>query len=147
MHFVFSELGYTKTFEKVAVKPGKPVWFGTLKPQYVLGLPGNPASALVSAHLFLKPLIKALTGASAGHKHVTANVTHPMKAATWRAEYIRAHAMVDANGTVQVTAVPRQDSSLLTPFLTANCFLVREPQTPALEPGDLAKIMLIKALD
>lgn len=152
MRPVFTELGYTKIFEKVAVKPGKPVWFGTMpresSTQYVLGLPGNPASALVTAHIFLKALIGGLIQASEpSHKFIAAHVTHPMKAATWRAEYIRAHAKVDENGAVQVTAIPRQDSSLLTPFLTANCFLVRDPDAPALEAGELAKIMPIKQLD
>ena len=151
MRPVFTELGYKKIFEKVAVKPGKPVWFGTMpkenNPQYVLGLPGNPASALVTAHVFLKTLIDGLIHAGEpSHNFIAAHVTHPMNAATWRAEYIRAYAEIDERGAVQVTAIPRQDSSLLTPFLTANCFLVRDPETPALEAGDLAKIMLIKQL-
>ncbi len=151
MRPVFTELGYTKVFEKVAVKPGKPVWFGTMprdsNPQYVLGLPGNPASALVTAHVFLKALIGGLINTNKpSHKFTSALVTHQMNAATWRAEYIRAFAKVDEHGTVHVTAIPRQDSSLITPFLTANCFLVRDPDTPALETGDLAKIMLIKQL-
>lgn len=147
MRPVFTELGYDKVFEKVAVKPGKPVWFGTLGKQYVLGLPGNPASALVTAHVFLKTLIDRMINANKpSHNFIAAHVTHPMKASTWRAEYIRAHAVVDENGTVHVTAIPRQDSSLLTPFLTANCFLVREPEGPALEAGDIAKIMPIKML-
>lgn len=152
MRPVFTELGYAKIFEKVAVKPGKPVWFGTMprdgNPQYVLGLPGNPASALVTAHVFLKALIDGLSNTNKpSHKFTPAHVTHPMNASTWRAEYIRAYASVDEHGTVQVTAIPRQDSSLLTPFLTANCFLVRAPNTPALEAGVLAKIMFIKPLD
>ncbi len=151
MRPVFTELGYKKVFEKVAVKPGKPVWFGTIpresSPQYVLGLPGNPASALVTAHIFLKALIDGLIQVNdPSHKFIPAHVTHPMKAATWRAEYIRATAKIDGNGTVQVTAIPRQDSSLLTPFLKANCFLVRDPDAPALAAGGLAKIMLIKQL-
>jgi len=152
MRPVFTELGYEKIFEKVAVKPGKPVWFGTMpkdgSPQYVLGLPGNPASALVTAHVFLKALINGLIHTSEpSHTFITAHVTHPLKAATWRAEYIRAYAKVDQHGLVQVTAIPRQDSSLLTPFLTANCFLVRGPDAPALETGERAKIMPIKPLD
>ena len=151
MRPVFAELGYAKIFEKVAVKPGKPVWFGTMprqeSPQYVLGLPGNPASALVTAHVFLKALIDQLINiAEPSNTYTNARVTHPMKAAAWRAEYIRAHAAIDDNGVVQVTAIPRQDSSILTPFLTANCFLVRNPEAPALEPGDTAKIMPIKML-
>ncbi len=151
MRPVFAELGYEKIFEKVAVKPGKPVWFGTMprnnNKQYVLGLPGNPASALVTAHIFLKALINRLINAAApAHKYVNARITHPAPAATWRAEYVRACVEIDANGLLQVTAIPRQDSSLLTPFLTANCFLVREAGDSALAKGDIAKIMMFKML-
>ncbi|MBL4854918.1 MAG: molybdopterin molybdotransferase MoeA [Robiginitomaculum sp.] len=146
MRPVFTELGYTKIFEKVAVKPGKPVWFGKLNKQYVMGLPGNPASALVTAHVFLKPLIEALTNSNASNKTIFARTTEPIKAATWRAEYIRATAHVDDRGIVNVTPIPRQDSSLLTPFLTANCFLVRGPETHAADTGDLVKILPIKPL-
>ena len=56
MRDAFKTCGLTSIFEKVAVRPGKPTWFGTLKSktgdeQVVLGLPGNPASAVVCAHL------------------------------------------------------------------------------------------------
>ncbi len=146
MRPVFTELGYAKIFEKVAVKPGKPVWFGKLGSQYVLGLPGNPASALVTAHVFLKPLIESLTRSITANKTVPARTTEPVKPATWRAEYIRAHAHVDSVGIVCVTPIPRQDSSLLTPFLTANCFLVRRPETQAANTGDLVEILLIKQI-
>ena len=146
MRPVFAELGYGKIFEKVAVKPGKPVWFGKLSGQYVLGLPGNPASALVTAHVFLKPLIENLTQSKSRNKTIPARTTEPIKAATWRAEYIRAAAHVDAMGLVHVTPIPRQDSSLLTPFLVANCFLVRAPDTPAANTGDMVEILLIKEL-
>ncbi len=150
MRPVFAELGYTKIFEKVAVKPGKPVWFGKLDKQYVqqyvMGLPGNPASALVTAHVFLKPLIENLTQSSTANKTISARTTEPVKAATWRAEYIRAHARVDDGGRVCVTPIPRQDSSLLTPFLRANCFLVRAPETQAADIGDLVEILPIKPL-
>ena len=49
-------------FAGVAMKPGKPVWFGTAKGKLVLGLPGNPTSAMVTARLFLAPLLRGLTG-------------------------------------------------------------------------------------
>ena len=56
MRSVFSKMGFVQAFAKVAVKPGKPVWFGKLGTQYVLGLPGNPASALGnSASVFKAP--------------------------------------------------------------------------------------------
>jgi len=147
MRAVFAELGYEKSFEKVAVKPGKPVWFGTMDDKYVLGLPGNPASALVTAHVFLKPLVMALSGSSTpANTFTAARTTVDLKANTWRAEYVRAHAKVDAHGVIHVTPYPRQDSSLLTPFLTANCLLVRGADTPALSVGDPVNILMIGEL-
>ncbi|MBL4871270.1 MAG: molybdopterin molybdotransferase MoeA [Robiginitomaculum sp.] len=145
MRGVFEALGFEKKFAKVAVKPGKPVWFGKLASQYVLGLPGNPASALVTAHVFLKPLLFALTGrADTAHNKITAHLNIDMPANTWRSEYVRASVNIDSNGKVWVTPSPRQDSSLITPFVNCNCLLVRRPNTPALTRGDLVEILMTK---
>lgn len=147
MRSVFSEMGFAQAFAKVAVKPGKPVWFGKLDTQYVLGLPGNPASALVTAQVFLKPLIQAMNGFhSPVQDTVSALVTTDMPASTWRTEFIRASAQVDKNGSLQVTPYPRQDSSLITPFITANCLLVRKPQELALSIGDKVEALFFKPL-
>ena len=51
-------------FSKVAIKPGKPVWLGRHGSSLVLGLPGNPTSALVTARLFMVPLVSGMTGRS-----------------------------------------------------------------------------------
>jgi molybdopterin molybdotransferase len=59
-------------FSKVAIKPGKPVWFGRVGEALVLGLPGNPTSAMVTARLFLAPLLAGLCGAD------------PLAALAWR---------------------------------------------------------------
>jgi molybdopterin molybdotransferase len=58
----FAPLGISKLFDKVAIKPGKPVWLGHSGGVPILGLPGNPTSALVTARLFLAPLIAGLAG-------------------------------------------------------------------------------------
>ena len=55
-------LGLELAVEKIAVRPGKPTWFGATPQGLVLGLPGNPASALVCAHLVLCPLMEAMLG-------------------------------------------------------------------------------------
>ncbi|NER81490.1 MAG: hypothetical protein F6K42_18370, partial [Leptolyngbya sp. SIO1D8] len=57
---VFAEEGGSLLFEKVRVKPGKPAWFGRLHDLPVLGLPGNPVSAMVTARLFLVPALRTL---------------------------------------------------------------------------------------
>lgn len=61
---MFEPLGITMVFNKVAIKPGKPVWLGRVGTCWVVGLPGNPTSALVTARLFLVPLLAALQGQS-----------------------------------------------------------------------------------
>ena len=60
---------FIANWDRQAPCPGKPIWFGWAGPRPVLGLPGNPASALVCAHLFLRPMLEALLGRSpaAGH--------------------------------------------------------------------------------
>lgn len=58
----FAPVGLELLFAKVAIKPGKPVWFGRAGKTLVVGLPGNPTSALVTARLFLAPLLAGLSG-------------------------------------------------------------------------------------
>lgn len=59
---MFAPLGMELLFSKVAIKPGKPVWLGRVGDTLVMGLPGNPGSALVTARLLLAPLVAALLG-------------------------------------------------------------------------------------
>ena len=61
----FAPLGMSLVFNKVAIKPGKPVWLGNVCSKPVLGLPGNPTSALITARLFLAPLLAEMAGGSA----------------------------------------------------------------------------------
>ena len=59
---MFAPAGLELIFSKVAIKPGKPVWLGRAGGALVIGLPGNPNSALVTARLLLAPLLAGLTG-------------------------------------------------------------------------------------
>src|SRR5205807_1547202 len=56
------ELGVEEVFWGVALRPGKPTWFGTRDETLVFGLPGNPVSAMVTFHLFVRPALAALVG-------------------------------------------------------------------------------------
>ena len=69
-----------------------------------------------------------------------------MPAVRDRAEYVRAKAVFNSEGQIEVTPFPKQDSSLITPFVTANCLMIREANAPALEQGDLVQVMLIKTI-
>src|SRR5918999_1239188 len=58
-----AELGVEERFWGVRLRPGKPTWFGTLGEGLVFGLPGNPVSAMVGFHLFVRPALRAMQGA------------------------------------------------------------------------------------
>ncbi len=107
----FAAEGFVPVFEKVAVKPGKPTWFSSGKAALALGLPGNPAAAMVTAQLFLRPLIDALTGGApeAGPISRAATAT-ALPAAGNREEYLRAVVSIGLDGVVRRS----QLSSLLS---------------------------------
>ena len=118
-------------FWKVALKPGKPVMIGTLGEAIVLGLPGNPVSAFVTATLFLKPLVAHLLGArSPVPAPMLARLGAALPATGNRAEYLRGR-------WSEGRAVPviSQDSAGLGALVQAEMLIVRPPKSAALEPG------------
>ena len=109
----------------------------------VLGLPGNPAAAMVTAQLFLRPLIAALTGASLPSTQQKAHTATALPKTGNREEYLRAILTIDAEGRANVQAAENQDSSLLSPFLTANALIRRPPGSTAVAEGDLVDIVML----
>ena len=134
MRRVFKKMGGQVIFEKIAVKPGKPTWFGILDGKPVLGLPGNPASALVCAHLFLRGLIGRPPAVA-----VKMRLKRGLPENGPRETYLRACA-TSRDGQLFVQPFPRQDSSLLTPFRKANVLLRRLPNADYANEGDLVDI-------
>ena len=120
---VAGELGLERSFYKIAMRPGKPLMAGRLMGAAMLGLPGNPVSAIVCGHLFLIPLLKAMQG-------LPATPPVPRKArlgadtgpAGPRTHYMRAR--LDAEGAT-ITPFDRQDSALLSILSTADALLIR----------------------
>ena len=141
----FAADGFAPVFEKVAVKPGKPTWFSAREATLALGLPGNPAAAMVTAQLFLRPLIAALAGETIASSAVPrARTLTPLPATGGREEYLRAVLTLDAEGCTHIKAAENQDSSMLSPFLTANALIRRPIKSPAAQPGDLVDIVILK---
>ena len=136
----FAEAGAEIVFSKIAVKPGKPTWFARRGEQRVLGLPGNPASAYVCAHLFLRQLLP-----SAPNQDIfPASLLAPLAANGSRETYLRGRAIAGPAG-MRVEALPNQDSSLLRPFLTANCLIRRPAGTSAAAEGDTVDCLPLTA--
>ena len=144
MRGAFKACDLTSVFEKVAVRPGKPTWFGTLisesgGKQVVLGLPGNPASATVCAHLFLNILM----GSADGLRFAKAKLTKDLSANGPRETYMRALAKLDGTGQLEVTPFPRQDSSLLTPLTQANVLIRLPKEAGPWEAGDVIDVLAL----
>ena len=135
-------LGLSLRVETIAVRPGKPTWFGTLGDgRRVLGLPGNPASALVCAELFLRPLLAVLTGADPALPISVGALATPLPVNGPREHWMRAARTVDAEGRVVVTPFPDQDSSLIGVFSRADCLVVRAAGAPAADVGDVVRLL------
>ncbi len=138
----FAAEGFEGIFEKIAVKPGKPTWFSQRGTQLVLGLPGNPAAAMVTARLFLKPLIEAKTAAIRPPAALMmAHAQSALPATGGREEYLRAVVALERDGRSNVRPADDQDSSLISPFLSANALIHRPPASPAVAAGDLVEVL------
>ncbi|WP_083759046.1 molybdopterin molybdotransferase MoeA [Hyphomonas neptunium] len=146
MQAAFAEEGLEPVFSKVKLKPGKPTWFGKLHNTYVLGLPGNPASALVCAQLFLKPLIWQLTGRAGNDALVwrRARLTGPLEPPGSRETFLRGAAETEKDGRLTCTPAINQDSSLLRPFLTADLLIHRPANAPAAPEGSIVDCLMIR---
>jgi molybdopterin molybdotransferase len=129
-------------FWKVAMAPGKPLMYGRLGGLRVMGLPGSPVSALVCARLFLVPLIHAMLGRPADSaRPAEGRLAVGLEANGERQRYLRARTRPWADGSLLVTPVRSQDSSLLSPLAEADCLLIRPPHAPAAAPGATVPIL------
>jgi len=138
-------LGLTLAVETVAVRPGKPTWSGRLEDgRRVLGLPGNPASALVCAELFLRPLLATLTGARPEVSLSLARLVTALPANGPREHWMRARLTVDAEGRLTASAFSDQDSSLIGVFAQADALLRRRAGAPAAQAGDKVEVLPLR---
>ncbi len=134
--------GMALDFWKIAMRPGKPMMFGRLGQQRVLGLPGNPVSSLITARLFLMPLVAALRGvAPVVGDLVKAPLAVALPANGLRTHYMRGNWIIDLHGRRVVAPLPNQDSSLLTPLAAATLLIVRPISAPPAAAGEFVDIM------
>ena len=142
-----AERGFELDFWKIAMRPGKPMIAGQLGSTAVLGLPGNPVSALVCATLFLLPALELLSGLSpAPPPTQPALLSVAVPANDGRADHLRATLASGAGSLPIVTPFPRQDSGMLTLLARADCLVLRAPHAPALDAGatvDVIRLDLI----
>lgn len=134
---VAADLGMERAFYKVAMRPGKPLMAGRLQGTPMVGLPGNPVSAMVCGHVFLQPMIRQMCGLPAQLCQISmARLSHPTKGNGPRQHYMRATVF---NG--EITVADNQDSALLTVLSAANALLILPPHEPAHDAGDTVQYL------
>lgn len=134
---VAAEMGMEQAFYKVAMRPGKPLMAGRLGKMAMVGLPGNPVSAMVCGTIFVAPMIRVMLGMGrsvAPQRSIP--LTAPIGKNGPREHYMRGFA--DKNG---VSVADQQDSSLLSVLSQSNVLIVRAPNDPAREAGENVNVV------
>lgn len=138
-----SEAGLSLDFWKIAMRPGKPLMFGTVDQTRCIGLPGNPVASLICSHVFVAPLVARLGGRTHEPLILQARLAADIGENDQRQDYVRASLRRDGE-TLLVTPFGTQDSSMLKFFVDADCLLIRVPHAPAAKAGDPCEILVIR---
>ena len=159
-------MGGTVHFGRVAMKPGKPTTFASVpfKPssssssesesntqsertdKLVFGLPGNPASALVTAHLFVLPCLQKLAGVpveECGMERVMVRVSERVRCDAARVEYHRVVVSCGRDGVLVARSTGMQRSSRVGSLSSANALLVLPQKEGGLEAGELCEALMM----
>ncbi|MCA1571481.1 MAG: molybdopterin molybdotransferase MoeA [Chloroflexi bacterium] len=130
-------------FWRIAVQPGKPLAFGRIGEVPVVGLPGNPVSALVTFELFVRPMLRAMLCLSGdGRIRVTARISESIGKDPNRRAYLRVRVDRAAEG-YRATSAGGQGSVQLLPLASGNALLVVPEGVPATEPGAAYEAILL----
>jgi molybdopterin molybdotransferase len=140
---VLGEQGLELDFWQIAMRPGKPLMFGSLRGVRLLGLPGNPVSAGVCGVLFVRAAICVLLGLDPAPPEVPALLGSALGPNDHRQEYLRASVTLDAEGRHVAWPAARQDSSMLATFARADGLIRRAPRAPAMAAGTQVPLLLL----
>ena len=134
--------GFRPDFWRIAMRPGKPLMFGRIGELPVLGVPGNPVSALVCAMLFLRPALRTMLGmAETQPQFERARLTVAMGENDRREEYGRGRLERGADGALMVAPFSAQDSAMQALLAHADCLIRRAPHAPASAAGDEVEVI------
>jgi molybdopterin molybdotransferase len=139
----FEALGATLHLWKVAMRPGKPITFGSLNGRPVFGLPGNPVSAMVTYELFVRPALRKMAGhVRLARPSVQAKALAPIANPGARRGYLRV-TLTPHNGGYGARLTGEQGSSILKSMVLADGLAVVPPDT-TIEPGAPVEVILLR---
>lgn len=133
-------LGLRLLFSGVAMKPGKPLWYGRIGGAHVLGLPGNPTAALTTARLFLAPLACGLSGAGFDHalRWSERRLLHDTPGGSERDQFLCANADGAGNG---VSIIERQQASAQMMLAQADLLVQRRAGAAPAKAGAMLRCL------
>lgn len=127
----------TIDFWKIAMRPGRPLAFGTIGNALFFGLPGNPVAVMVSFMQFVQPALRKLAGeADWQPRLVRAIASEPLRSRSGRTEFSRGITTLGAGGQLEVRTTGSQGSGILSSMVQANCLIVIEEAVDLVRPGD-----------
>jgi molybdopterin molybdotransferase len=136
------ELGVAEGFWGVALRPGKPTWFGSRGHALVFGLPGNPVSAMVTFQLFVRPALAALQGAEPAPTRVSALLDDPVPLLPVREQAVRVRLSAH-DGAWHAAVTGEQGSHMLTSMLGADGLAMVAPGRGETKPGTPVEVELL----
>ena len=133
------------SFWKVAVKPGRPLAFGTLGKSLFFGLPGNPVSVMVTFEVFVKQALRQLAGENKTEPlTMRVPVDCKLRKRVGRAEFQRGILSTNEKGETIVTSTGDQGSGILHSMSMANCYIVLSPESDGADIGDWVTVQPFK---
>ena len=124
-------------FWKLAIKPGRPLAFGTVNDALFFGLPGNPVAVMVTFYEFVQPALRRMMGQSdVRPARFKVRCQSRLRKRPGRMEFQRGHLEIADNGDLSVSRSGAQGSGMLSSMSTANCFIVLPTASGNVEPGD-----------
>jgi molybdopterin molybdotransferase len=142
------DLGAELNFWRVAMKPGKPVVFASLRDRPFFGLPGNPVSCMVGFHLFVRPALRKMAGVADDRlvrPTVTAHLANDVRSSGDRRNFQRA-VVTWRDGRLVATTKPAQGSGVLSSMVGANGLVEVPEGVRHLAAGETAPVHLIGEL-
>ncbi len=140
---VLIDLGVKLDFWKLAIRPGKPLMFGTRGKTLIFGLPGNPVSALVTALVIVVPALRAMAGDAAPQgQRLYLPLAADLPANGPRRHFIRATLAVDASGS-RVLPIAETSSGHSSSLAAAQALIVQHEDEPARSAGSIVEVMLL----
>jgi molybdopterin molybdotransferase len=137
---VLKAMGAEFFFDAVAIRPGRPAVFGRCRGVWIFGLPGNPASTMVTFELFVRPAIELLQGAEPAVLPLMAvQLTAAVRQKAALTHFLPARLTWSAEGVPRVTELPWKSSGDIVALARANGFLVVRPERLEMAAGEWAE--------